>query len=59
MTRERTQVDDPGRVIVSLSHARTEAEPVVEEAAEAEPAEPEVIKKGGKPEEEAAAPERR
>jgi large subunit ribosomal protein L25 len=55
-----TLLDDVGRVIVSLSHARIEAEPVAEEVAEAaEPAEPEVIKKGGKPEEEASATERR
>ncbi|MGH9361029.1 MAG: 50S ribosomal protein L25 [Thermoanaerobaculia bacterium] len=49
-----TLLEDPGRVIVSISHARIEEEkPVEEAAAEAEPAEPEVIKKGGKPEEEA------
>jgi large subunit ribosomal protein L25 len=39
-------LDDPGRVIVSLAHARTEAPPAAEEAAAAAPAEPEVIKKG-------------
>jgi large subunit ribosomal protein L25 len=37
-------LDDPDRVIASVSPARAEAEPVV--AAEAGPAEPEVIKKG-------------
>lgn len=47
-----TLLDDPHRVIVSVSHARTEAVPAAEEAA-AEQAEPEVIKKGGRPEEEA------
>ncbi len=44
-----TLLDDPHRVVVSLSHARTEAAPVEEAAAE--PVEPEVIKKGGKEEE--------
>ncbi|HEX9669408.1 MAG TPA: 50S ribosomal protein L25 [Thermoanaerobaculia bacterium] len=47
-----TLLEDPARVIVSVSHARIEEKPV-EEVEAAEPAEPEVIKKGGKPEEEA------
>lgn len=45
-------LEEPSRVIVSVSHARIEEKPV-EEVEAAEPAEPEVIKKGGKPEEEA------
>ncbi|HEX5758287.1 MAG TPA: 50S ribosomal protein L25 [Thermoanaerobaculia bacterium] len=48
-----TLLEDPARVIVSVSHARIEEKPVEEVAEAAEPAEPEVIKKGGKPEEEA------
>jgi hypothetical protein len=47
-----TLLEDPARVIVSVSHARIEEKPA-EEVEAAEPAEPEVIKKGGKPEEEA------
>ncbi len=46
-----TLLDDPHRVVASLSHARTEAAPAAAEEAAAEAAEPEVIKKGGKPEE--------
>ena len=40
-----TLLDEPDRVIVSLSHARLEAAPAAEEAAEGEAAEPEVIKR--------------
>jgi large subunit ribosomal protein L25 len=41
-----TLLDDPDRVIVSLSHSRLEVAPAVEgEAAEGEAAEPEVIKR--------------
>jgi large subunit ribosomal protein L25 len=46
-------LDDPDRVVVGVTHAK--AEPVVEEVAAVEgavPAEPEVITKGKKPEEE-------
>ena len=45
-------LDDPDRVVVGVTHAKAEAEPVAAEVvAGAVPAEPEVIKKG-KPEEE-------
>jgi large subunit ribosomal protein L25 len=40
-----TLLEDPDRVIVSLSHSRLEAAPAAAEAAEGEAAEPEVIKK--------------
>lgn len=43
-------LDDPDRVVVGVTHAKTEAAPEVDAAAAAAPAEPEVIKKG-KPEE--------
>jgi large subunit ribosomal protein L25 len=40
-----TLLDEPDRVIVALGHSRLEAAPAVAEAAEAEAAEPEVIKR--------------
>jgi len=39
-------LDDPDRVVVGVTHAKAEAEPVAAEAEAAVPAEPEVIKKG-------------
>lgn len=39
-------LDDPERVVVGVTHAKTEAAPEVDAAAAAAPAEPEVIKKG-------------
>ena len=46
-------LDDPDRVVVGVTHLRAEAEPTPEVApAEAVPAEPEVIARGKKPEEE-------
>ena len=39
-------LDDPARVVVGVTHAKAEVEPVVAAAEGAAPAEPEVIKKG-------------
>ena len=48
-------LDDPERVVVGVTHLRAEAEPTPEVApAEEVPAEPEVIARGKKPEEEPA-----
>ncbi|NWF50495.1 MAG: 50S ribosomal protein L25 [Ignavibacteriaceae bacterium] len=41
-----TFVDSPDSIIVSVTHAKVEKEPVTTEAAEQEPIEPEVIAKG-------------